>query len=803
MSSSELLNKVDEKINELKNEKKIEIDNEKLLTMIEESMHDDIDEKGIYNLVANTCANMINFGSKYRKLASYFAIIYNHMITPNKFSEAIDKLYNQKKTMINKTFYDFCMNNYEIIDNKIKMERDFDIDFFGYKTLEKAYLKKIPQKINKDGEAMINEIIVERPQYLMMRVALALNIDDIEKAFETYEAISKKYYTHATPTLFNAGTVTNQLSSCYLLGIDDSIEGIFRDGIGDCANISKCSGGIGIHIHGIRGAGSYIAGSGGKSNGIVPFLKCFEATAKAVDQGGKRKGSIAVYLEPWHSDIESFLELKLPIGADSERTRDLFLAVWVPDEFFVRVINDDYWYLMSPDVCPGLQDVYGEEFSKLYNKYIKENKYSKKVRAREILGSIIESQTESGVPYICCKDNVNRRNNHSNLGTIKSSNLCSEIVQYSDSNETANCNLASINLAAFVNDNGSIDYKNLEKISGLAVRNLNKVIDINFYPTEKARKSNMNHRPIGLGIQGLADVFGKLKIPFDSEKAVEIDKNLMETVYYGAIKESINIAKEIYQKTGKYGYYNSFKGSPFSNAKFQFDLAGEKPQMFDWEPLREDIKKYGIRNSMLTALMPTASTSQILGNNECFEPYTSNIYSRNTLAGIFHVVNPHLVKELEERNLWNDELRNLIISGKGSIQDIDVIDSDLKNRFKTAWELNQRWIVEHAKVRAPFVDQSQSMNIYMKEPSYKKLTTHILYSWKCGLKTVSYYVHSKPGSSAKQFTLDNSYEVKSNKKKNDDRILKEQEKTLKEQKKALEEQVACSIKNPNCDMCGA
>lgn len=746
-------------INEQCNLQKLKVDTEKLIFSVRESIRDDTDNNEIYELTAKKCANMFNTHPDYGTLASWLINTINHKNTPDTFSEAVRMLYEDgEKPVVSKDFYEIVQKNTDMLNSVVDCNRDFLIDYFGFKTLEKSYLKRIATTIERADSNIIKETIVERPQYMWMRVALGINMNNIEHAIETYNALSYRYYTHATPTLFNAGTLKNQLSSCYLLGTEDSISGIF-DTIKECAEISKYSGGIGVHVSNVRGEGSYIAGTGGTANGTIPMMKVYEYVARYVNQGGKRKGSIAMYMEPWHTDFEKFSELRLFVGAESEHVKDLFIAAWIPDNFMRRVEADDDWYLMSPNTSPGLTEVYGEEFDALYERYIQEGKYTKKVRARKIFCDIMRSSMETGVPYICFKDTINRLSNHSNIGTIRSSNLCSEIVQYSDSKETANCNLASINLNAFVcNTSSSYNFKELINTVRLAVRNLNRVIDINYYPTEKARYSNLRHRPIGLGVQGLADVFCRLKIAFDSQKAIKLEKMIFESIYYAAITESIQLAKEHKIHTGEPGYYESFPGSPFSKGQFQFDLVGVNPDMYDWEPVRKDIKEYGIRNSMLTALMPTATTSQILGNNECFEPYTSNMYSRNTLAGMFQVVNKYLINELISEGIWNEDLKEKIMRNRGSIQGMSEISSDIQERYKTAWEINQRWIVDHAVTRAPFIDQSQSMNIYMANPTYKRLATHYMYAWKQGLKTGQYYLHTRAKAEAKQFTVSDKVE---------------------------------------------
>ena len=716
-------------------------------------------------------------------------------ITLPSFSQRIQFLH-EHNGIISPTLIKFVKEHPEI-DDLLNYERNYRFDYFGLTTLMKSYLMKV------------NGVHVETPQDMYARVALAitlhvqeeyLTLDDILKCFkETYDALSLGYYTHATPTMFNAGTVRQQLSSCFLISIEDSLEGISKCWH-DCSQISKWSGGIGLHVSNIRAKNSLIRGTGGQSNGLVPLLKVFNEIARFIDQGGKRPGSIAVFLEPHHPDVLEFLELKKNTGAETERTRDLFLSMYISDKFMNAVENDLEWYLMSPDVCPGLNDVWGNEYGNLYDKYVSEKKYSKVVRARTIWLKMLESQIETGTPYIGYKDNINRYCNQQNLGTIRSSNLCHEITQYSDSNETAVCNLSSICLPTFVT-NGELDYKKLYEIAYLASKNLNKVIDINYYPTPETSRSNFKHRPMGLGIQGIADVLCMLHIPFDSYDAEELNSKIMETIYLAAVSASVDEAKkryedmkelnltnkiyefpEFYEETFRlsdddlnkkyhilkpnlhelrmtehYGSYSTFSGSPFSQGKFQFDLYQETPILHypnEWNELREEIKKYGTRNSLFTALMPTASTSQILHSTECFEYFTNNIYTRRTMAGDFPLINRYLVNDLKKVGLWNKEMKDMIIENDGSVQNIPIIPEHIRTQYKTIWEIKQVHVLRHAKARSKFVDQAQSMNIFMAEPDNQRLTSSHFWAWKNGLKTGMYYLRSKPATQALKFSLE-------------------------------------------------
>merc|ERR1719356_1696957 len=642
--------------------------------------------------------------------------------------------------MIDEKYYNIIQNNKDKLDSAILYERDFQYQYFGFKTLERSYLLKI------DGKC------VERPQHMLMRVSVGIHGEDIDGAIETYDLLSKKLFTHASPTLFNAATPRPQLSSCFLLTMaSDSIEGIY-DTLKQCALISKSAGGIGLNVHCIRSHGSYIAGTNGNSNGLVPMLRVFNNTARYVDQGGnKRPGAFAIYLEPWHADIFDFLDLRKNHGKEEQRARDLFYALWIPDLFMKRVKADQEWSLMCPDECPGLHEVWGEKFEELYEKYEREGRARKKVKAQKVWYAIIESQIETGTPYMLYKDSCNRKSNQQNLGTIKCSNLCTEIVEYSSPDEIAVCNLASIAVNQFVKVDGSkplYDFARLKEVTKVATKNLNKIIDVNFYPVEEAKRSNMRHRPIGIGVQGLADAFILMRFPFESEEAQLLNKQIFETIYYGAMEASCEIAEV-------QGTYETYEGCPVSKGIFQFDMWDVTPTaLHDWAALKAKVKKHGIRNSLLLAPMPTASTAQILGNNEGIEAYTSNIYSRRVLSGEFQVVNPHLLRDLTERDLWDDEMKNQIISRNGSIQGIDEIPDDIKALYKTVWEVSQKTILKMAADRGAFIDQSQSLNVHVAEPNYGKLTSMHFYGWKLGLKTGMYYLRTKAAAAAIQFTVD-------------------------------------------------
>ena len=651
----------------------------------------------------------------------------------------------KKAPLLSEEVYNIIKKNADKLDSSIIYNRDFGYDFFGFKTLERSYLLKL------------NGQIVERPQHMLMRVSIGIHLNDIESALETYELMSKRYFTHATPTLFNSGTPKPQMSSCFLLAMkDDSIDGIY-DTLKQTAKISQSAGGIGLSIHNVRATGSYIAGTNGTSNGIVPMLRVFNDTARYVDQGGgKRKGSFAIYVEPWHADIFDFLELKKNHGKEEMRARDLFYAMWTPDLFMKRVEQNAEWTLMCPNECPDLYNVHGDEFDKLYLKYESEGRGRKTINARDLWEKILESQIETGTPYMLYKDSANRKSNQKNLGTIRSSNLCTEILEYTSADEIAVCNLASIALPMFVKD-GEFDHQSLFDVTVRVTKNLNRVIDRNYYPVKEAENSNFRHRPIGLGVQGLADTFIMLRLPFTSEKAKELNQEIFETLYFAAVTASAEEAK-------KDGPYETYKGSPMSKGEFQHNLWGIKDEelsgRWDWLALRKTVKKQGVRNSLLVAPMPTASTSQILGNNECFEPYTSNIYTRRVLSGEFIVVNKHLLEDLVDKGLWNEDMKQELMRNNGSIQNIDGIPDDIKELYRTVWEMSMKDIIDMSRHRGYFIDQSQSLNLFMEGATMAKLTSMHFYGWKSGLKTGMYYLRTKSAVDAIKFTLDNKAKAK-------------------------------------------
>ena len=722
------------------------VDPVKVAMRVIEGLYDGVTTSELDNLAAEIAATLTTSHPDYAILAARISVSNLHKNTKKSFSEVMDDLYNyinprtgKKAPLLSDEVYNVISKNKELLDSTIIYNRDFGYDYFGFKTLERSYLLKL------NGE------IAERPQHMLMRVSIGIHLDDLDSAIETYELMSKKYFTHATPTLFNAGTPKPQMSSCFLLTMkDDSIEGIY-DTLKQTAKISQSAGGIGLSIHTIRSTGSYIAGTNGTSNGIVPMLQVFNDTARYVDQGGgKRKGSFAIYIEPWHSDIFDFLDLKKNHGKEEMRARDLFYAMWMPDLFMKRVEKDAEWTLMCPNECPGLCDVHGEEFEKLYTKYEKEGKGRKSINSRELWEKILEAQIETGNPYMLYKDAANLKSNQQNLGTIRSSNLCTEILEYTSPDEIAVCNLASIALPMFVKD-GAFDHQELYRITKRVTKNLNRVIDRNYYPVIEAQNSNFRHRPIGLGVQGLADAFIKLRMPFTSDDAKKLNQDIFETMYYAAVTASMEEAKND-------GVYESYKGSPISEGKFQHNLwdVDEKDLsgLWDWDKLRKDVKKHGVRNSLLVAPMPTASTSQILGNNECFEPYTSNIYTRRVLSGEFIIVNKHLLEDLVALGLWNEELKQEIMRANGSIQNIDVIPDDIKELYRTVWELSMKDIIDMAKHRGYFIDQSQSLNLFVEGATMAKLTSMHFYAWKSGLKTGMYYLRTKSAVDAIKFTLD-------------------------------------------------
>ena len=721
------------------------VDPVKISMRVIEGLYDGVTPSELDNLAAETAASMTTTHPDYAKLAARISVSNLHKNTKKSFSEVMTDLYEyvnprtgKKAPLIADEVYKVIQDNKDAIDSMIIYNRDFGYDYFGFKTLERSYLLKI------------NGQIAERPQHMLMRVSIGIHLNDLDAAKETYELMSKKYFTHATPTLFNSGTPKPQMSSCFLLTMkDDSIEGIY-DTLKQTAKISQSAGGIGLSIHNIRATGSYIGGTNGTSNGIVPMLKVFNDTARYVDQGGgKRKGSFAIYMEPWHADIFSFLDLKKNHGAEEMRARDLFYAMWISDLFMKRVQEDGSWTLMCPNECPGLFDVYGDEFEALYTKYEEEGKGRKTIKARELWEKIMESQIETGTPYMLYKDAANRKSNQKNLGTIRSSNLCTEILEYTSPDEIAVCNLASIALPMFVK-NGEFDHQELYNITVRATKNLNTVIDRNYYPVKEAENSNMRHRPIGLGVQGLADTFIKLRLPFTSDAAKKLNQEIFETLYFAAVTASKDLAI-------KEGPYSTFEGSPISKGEFQYNLWNIKDEelsgRWDWAALRKEVMEHGVRNSLLVAPMPTASTSQILGNNEAFEPYTSNIYTRRVLSGEFIVVNKHLLEDLVALNLWNDELKAAIMRANGSIQGIDVIPQDLKELYKTVWELSMKDIIDMSRHRGYFIDQSQSLNLFMEGANFAKLTSMHFYAWQSGLKTGMYYLRTKSAVDAKKFTL--------------------------------------------------
>ena len=763
--------------------KNIKVNYTQLCLKVIDQLYDGIPTTKIDELTAEQCASMSTIHPDYATLASMVTVSNHHKNTRNSFLSVVEKLNEDNdysEGLLSKTFVERVRNNHETYEKMINYDRDYLVDYFGFKTLERAYLMR------REGE------VIERPQHMWMRVAVTIHGDNFELVESTYDYMSRLVFTHATPTLFNAGIIRPQLSSCYLLAMeDDSIDGIFST-LSDCAQISKWAGGIGLHIHNVRCTGSHIKGTNGTSNGIVPMLRVFNNTARYVDQGGgKRNGSFAVYLEPHHGDIEEFLDLKKNHGDEEMRARDLFYALWISDYFMECVEKDDDWYLFCPHKAPGMSDVVGEDYKKLYNRYVSEGNYVKKIKARNLWFKILDSQMETGTPYILYKDSCNLKSNQKNLGVIKSSNLCTEIIEYSSPEETAVCNLASIALSKFVTESNTFNYDALHKVTKTVTFNLNKVIDINYYPTIKTWRSNMRHRPIGIGVQGLADVYFLMNVAYDSEEAKIINKNIFETIYHAALEQSNEIAMsrsvdmvdlkrkydagEIQMTDGKYihndesvieeelsrncnddlyGTYSSFAGSPASEGVLQFDMWNVTPShRYKWHELKENIKKYGLRNSLLVAPMPTASTSQILGNNECFEPITSNIYTRRTLAGEFVIINKYLMRELIDLGVWNEDLKNSIIANNGSVQHIDGLSEDIKNKYKIVWEMPMRHLIDMARDRGAYIDQSQSLNLWIEDPNYKILTSMHFYSWKQGLKTGLYYLRRKAKHQPQQFTI--------------------------------------------------
>jgi ribonucleoside-diphosphate reductase alpha subunit len=773
-------------------------------------LYDGVSTQELDNLAAEIAASLTTKHPDFAKLAARIAVSNLHKVSSKSFSNTMKRLYTyvdpktgQNAPLISKETWKVIHENAAELDDAIIYDRDFSYDYFGFKTLERSYLMKI------DGK------VVERPQHLLMRVAVGIHGEDIAAAIETYNLLSEKWFTHATPTLFNAGTPKPQLSSCFLLTMkDDSIDGIY-DTLKQTAKISQSAGGIGLSIHNVRAKGSYIKGTGGTSNGIVPMLRNFDMTARYVDQGGgKRKGSFAIYLEPWHADIFEFLELKKNHGKEEMRARDLFYAMWIPDLFMKRIENNENWSLFCPNEAPGLADCYGEEFERLYEKYEKEGKARKQIKAQDLWFEILEAQIETGTPYMLYKDAANKKSNQKNLGTIKSSNLCTEIMEYTSPDEVAVCNLASIALPKFVTEDGKFDHQKLYEITKVVTRNLNKVIDVNYYPVPEAKYSNMRHRPIGIGVQGLADAFILLRMPFDSAEARGLNTDIHETIYFAAMETSMELAKVN-------GPYETFKGSPVSKGIFQFDMWGVTPSSgrWDWENLKKEVKQNGVRNSLLLAPMPTASTSQILGNNECFEPYTSNIYTRRTLSGEFIIANKHLMKDLISLGLWSENMRQKLISTNGSVQPIAEIPQNIKDIYKTVWEISQKSIIDMSADRGAYICQSQSLNIHLTDPNFGKLTSMHFYAWKKGLKTGMYYLRSTAAADAIKFTLDKTamdqpfvaatpavanitepatvYAVKSE----TQQAIPYDQPTDYDQKRA---DMACSLDNPDaCEACGS
>ena len=712
-----------------------------------EGLYDGVTTSELDNLASEIAATMTTSHPDYAQLAARISVSNLHQNTKKSFFETMTDLYTyvnprtgKDAPLLSDEVYEVIKKNKDTLDSNIIYNRDFGYDFFGFKTLERSYLLKL------------NGTIVERPQHMLMRVSVGIHMDDIEAVLDTYELMSKRYFTHATPTLFNSGTPKPQMSSCFLLAMqDDSIDGIY-DTLKQTAKISQSAGGIGLSIHNVRATGSYISGTNGTSNGIVPMLRVYNDTARYVDQGGgKRKGSFAIYIETWHADIFDFLDLKKNHGKEEMRARDLFYAMWTSDLFMKRVENDAEWTLMCPNECPGLYDCHGDEFEALYTSYEKEGKGRKTIRARELWEKILESQIETGTPYMLYKDAANRKSNQKNLGTIRSSNLCTEIMEYTSPDEVAVCNLASIALPMFIKD-GAFDHDELFRVTKRVTKNLNRVIDRNYYPVIEAENSNMRHRPVGLGVQGLADAFIKLRLPFTSEPAKELNQEIFETLYFAALTASMEEAE-------KDGPYSSYKGSPISKGEFQHNMWGVKDSelsgRWDWAGLRKQIKKHGVRNSLLVAPMSTASTSQILGNNECFEPYTSNIYTRRVLSGEFIVVNKHLLEDLVDLGLWTEDMKQDLMRANGSVQNIEGIPAEIKELYKTVWELSMKDIIDMSRQRGYFIDQSQSLNLFMEGATMAKLTSMHFYAWKSGLKTGMYYLRTKSAVDAIKFTLTN------------------------------------------------
>ncbi|MGK0389382.1 MAG: ribonucleoside-diphosphate reductase alpha subunit [Maribacter sp.] len=764
-----------------------------------QGLYDGVTTTELDNLAAETAATMTTIHPDYAQLAARISISNLHKNTDKSFYKTMKALhgYLDPKTgenagLISDMILKIIKENESEINSAIIYDRDYNFDFFGFKTLERSYLLRM------DGD------VVERPQHLLMRASIGIHGADIKSALETYNYMSEKWFIHATPTLFNAGTPKPQLSSCFLLSMtDDSISGIFET-LTRCAKISQSAGGIGLSIHNVRAQGSYIKGTGGTSNGIVPMLRVFNDTARYVDQGGgKRKGAFAIYLEPWHSDIMSFLDLKKNHGKEEMRARDLFYAMWISDLFMQRVQDNGQWSLFCPNECPGLYDTYGGEFEALYHKYEKEGRARKTIKAQELWFKILESQIETGNPYMLYKDACNKKSNQKNLGTIRSSNLCTEIMEYTSPDEVAVCNLGSVALQKFVNGPGDYNFDKLYEITKVLTTNLNKVIDINYYPVKEAENSNMRHRPIGLGVQGLADAFLLMRFPFESPEAKKLNKEIFETMYFAALTQSCELAK-------RDGAYSSYEGSPVSQGELQFDMWGVKPtDRWDWAGLREDIKKYGIRNSLLLAPMPTASTSQILGNNECFEPYTSNIYTRRTLSGEYIVVNKHLLRDLIRLGVWNEEMREALMASNGSIQHIEGLPQEIKELYKTTWEISMKAIIDMAADRGAFICQSQSMNLFVESPNFAKLSSMHFYAWKKGLKTGMYYLRSKAAVDPIKFTLSQKHQNQFSNKVEEkvpamavNTVAATKDSVIATMKPIEKQDIdACDLDDPDCIMC--
>ena len=761
-----------------------------------DGLYDGVTTVELDNLAAEVAATMTTRHPDFAKLAARIAISNLHKVTSESFSNTMKRLYtfinpktDENAALISTETYGVIKHNAKRLDEAIDYNRDYNYDYFGYKTLERSYLMTLESKI------------VERPQHMLMRVAVGIHGEDIDAAIETYNLMSEKWFTHATPTLFNAGTPKPQLSSCFLLTMkDDSIDGIY-DTLKQCAKISQSAGGIGLSIHNIRATGAYIKGTNGTSNGIVPMLRNFDMTARYVDQGGgKRKGSFAIYIEPWHADVFDFLQLKKNHGKEELRARDLFYAMWIPDLFMRRVEENGDWSLFSPDEAPELYNSYGDEFEKLYDKYEAEGKARKVIKAQDLWFEILESQIETGTPYILYKDHANKKSNQKNLGTIRSSNLCTEIMEYTAKDEVAVCNLASIALSKFVTKEGTYDFQKLYEITKVVTRNLNKVIDVNYYPIPEARNSNMKHRPIGIGVQGLADTFAMMRYPFESEEAQKLNQDIFETIYFAAMETSMELAKVD-------GPYETFKGSPVSKGIFQFDMWGVDPgnERWDWYALKQKVRKHGVRNSLLLAPMPTASTSQILGNNECFEPFTSNLYVRRVLSGEFIVANKYMMRDLIDQGLWDERMMNRIKAENGSIQNIEEIPEDTKELYKTVWEISQKTIIDMSADRGAFICQSQSLNIHLTDANFGKMTSMHFYAWKKGLKTGMYYLRTKAATDAIKFTVTKDEKSETEDEKKEIPITVNQSNDGSESQQSINQQaVQCSLDDPEgCEMCGS